>query len=80
MEIKEAYLSVYFGKNSDYYLDRWKEYKDGRKISFKPYAFLFGIFWFLYRKMYLIFLLIIVVLIVEGIVEDYILTELLKIK
>ncbi|MFN6943346.1 MAG: DUF2628 domain-containing protein [Cytophagaceae bacterium] len=80
MEITEEYLRAYFGKKSDYYLDKWNEYKNGKIISFKPYAFLFGLFWLLHRKMYKIALIVALVILVEGIIEDYLLTDIINIE
>ncbi|MBO9703188.1 MAG: DUF2628 domain-containing protein, partial [Sporocytophaga sp.] len=77
MEITEEYLKTFFAKNSDYYFDKWKEFKNGKIISFKPYAFLFGLIWFLYRKMYREVLLLLLVIFLEVILEEYLLSDVL---
>ena len=80
MEISEIHIKTFFGKNSDYYFDKWNEYKNGRIISFRPFAFLFGLFWFLYRKMYREGLLMGLLILIEGIIEEYILTDIFNIQ
>jgi hypothetical protein len=49
----EKYLKAYFLIQSDYYFEKYKSYKSGDKIIFNVWPFLFGIFWFLYRKLWL---------------------------
>ena len=46
-------FELYFQRNSAYYLDKLEKYKLGKKYSFNLFPFLFGFFWFLYRKMYI---------------------------
>ena len=53
MIIDEKYLIAYFGKQSEYYLEKYKSYKSGDKYSFSVWAFLVGVLWFLYRKLWL---------------------------
>ena len=43
----------FIGKSANFYIERWIRIEYGDKISFNFAAFLFGAFWFLYRKMYL---------------------------
>lgn len=44
---------LFVGKNADYYIQRWEEINtSGKKISWNWAGFLFGLFWFGYRKMY----------------------------
>lgn len=44
---------LFVGKNSDYYIQKWEEMEStGKKISWNWAGFLFGLFWFGYRKMY----------------------------
>ncbi len=49
---REIYLKAYFFIQPDYYLDVYKSYKAGEKFNFNIWPFLFGIFWFLYRKLW----------------------------
>jgi hypothetical protein len=65
-EITVEQLKAFFGNNAEYYYTRWQLCHEGRPITFKPWAFLFGIFWFLYRKMYFESLVIFLVLILQG--------------
>ena len=44
-------LRIFVGKNADYYISKWEEIAD-TKISWNWAAFLFGLLWFGYRKMY----------------------------
>ena len=70
MEITEAELGIFFGKNKAYYLGVWDRYQSGENLPFKPYAFLFGIFWFIYRKMYFEGLVIFLVSVLIGAIEQ----------
>mgnify|MGYP003671238285 CR=1 FL=1 len=45
-------LAAFVGENRAYYLEKWESLKNGSVLSFNFYAFLFGIAWLLYRKMY----------------------------
>lgn len=49
----EKYLNVYFGSQSNYYTNMYKEFLNGRKFTFNVISFFFGPFWFLYRKLYI---------------------------
>ncbi len=53
-EFDENIIKAFVQKNSDYYLNKWKLMATtGSKISWNWPAFLFGVFWLVYRKMYL---------------------------
>jgi Protein of unknown function (DUF2628) len=73
MEINEEYLVAFFGKNTDYYLHKWREWQQGRRISFNLAAFFAGLFWFVYRRMYRVAGLILLLVIVEAQVEQWLL-------
>jgi len=64
---------AYFQKSKSYYLNRLDWYLKGQKYSFNLFAFLFGLFWFMYRKMYLEAAVIFLAMIVEGFLESFIL-------
>ncbi|WP_207432095.1 DUF2628 domain-containing protein [Sabulibacter ruber] len=49
----EDYYRAYFGSDADYYLQKLTQYEAGVKITFNLGAFFFGIFWMLYRKLYI---------------------------
>ncbi|WP_181304100.1 DUF2628 domain-containing protein [Rufibacter sp. XAAS-G3-1] len=51
-EDQEEYYRAYFGTDADYYLRKLALYRAGTKITFNIGAFFFGLFWMLYRKMY----------------------------
>jgi len=68
---EETKLIHFFEKNSDYYLAKWKEFKTGKFYTFNLMAFLFGIMWFLYRKMYKEAGILSLIIIVETCVSLY---------
>ena len=61
MIIDDKYLIAYSGKQSEYYLEKYKSYKSGDKFSFSAWAFLVGVLWFLYRKLWFEALVIILI-------------------
>ena len=65
----------YFQKNKSYYSGKLEKYKSGQRFSFNVFAFFFGVFRFLYRKMYVEAIIIIFALILEGFLESIILTN-----
>lgn len=65
----EDYLRAYFVNQSDYYIERYKYYHAGHKFNFSIVIFLCGMFWFLYRKLYVEFGLILAVLFTLSITE-----------
>jgi len=60
---------AYFGRQSDYYLSKYKAYHAGDKFTFNIGAFFFGLFWFLYRKLFIEFWAIIGLVLVTSVVE-----------
>ena len=77
--IEERQLfETYFQRSSSYYIDRLLDYRAGKKITFNLYAFLFGILWLLYRKMYAHVGLLIAILFGLGILEELFLNDLDK--
>ena len=71
IELYEAF----FQKSKSYYTDKWTRFKTGQKFTFNVFAFLFGLLWFMYRKMYLEAALVFVVIIGEGFLEALILSN-----
>jgi hypothetical protein len=68
MIIDDKYLIAYFGKQSEYFLEKYESYKSGDKFSFSFWAFFAGVHWFLYRKMWFEAIVILLIyLIVERI-------------
>ena len=45
-------LRLFVGKNADYYIAKWEELGETQKVSWNWAAFMFGLLWFGYRKMY----------------------------
>jgi hypothetical protein len=68
----EAYYKAYFGQQSSYYLEKMEESANGKKNTFNIGAFFTGMFWLLYRKMYLYAIGITAALILLGYVEEFV--------
>ncbi|MCH5600741.1 DUF2628 domain-containing protein [Niabella ginsengisoli] len=64
---------TYFQNNKSYYIDKWAKFHAGQKISFNFFAFLLGLFWFMYRKMYIETAVLIIAIIIESGLETIIL-------
>src|SRR6185436_4922494 len=45
-------------------------YRNGQRFTFNIFAFLFGLFWFTYRKMYVEALIILLAIIGESFIEE----------
>ncbi|MNY11479.1 hypothetical protein D3C86_1445100 [compost metagenome] len=61
-------------------MEQLKYYEQGKKFRFSYSALIFGIFWFLYRKMYLEFFIIFIFYYLETILENSVLTKLIGIE
>lgn len=75
MELPENQVELFeafFQKNHSKYLDRLADYRDGKKFTFNVFPFLFGIFWFAYRKMYLESTILFVIIISESLLENFV--------
>ena len=59
------------GRNADYYLKRWAPVLLGRRrlCGFNPAAFVFGIFWFAYRKMYFMIVMVLFISVIMSPIE-----------
>jgi hypothetical protein len=62
----EKYLTAYFGRQSDYYLSEYKACHNGVKFSFNIGSFFGGLFWFMYRKLFLQLLIIVGIITAIG--------------
>lgn len=49
---ERSLYSTFYGKSDGYYMKCLYKIKEGHRLVFNIYAFLFGIFWLAYRKMY----------------------------
>ena len=76
MKHSEEHYRLFFRRKADYYLNILEEFDPGRKAVFNLYAFFFGFFWMLYRRMYLECLQLIIVIMGETILEQMILVSL----
>jgi len=61
-------------------MEQLKYYEQGKKFRFSYSALMFGVLWFLYRKMYLEFFIIFFVFCLETIFENLVLTKLIGIE
>ncbi len=61
---------IYLGEQANYYIPKWEKIQSGQIITFNIYAFFFGIFWMLYRKMYRTALVIGAIMFVQIIAEE----------
>ena len=60
---EEKYLKAFFGKSAEYYLTKYNEYHEKNTLfPFSVPAFFLNIFWFLYRKLYLEFFIIMIII------------------
>lgn len=73
--IEDEHAWVFFGKQSEYYLELWKLRQQGNYIHFNVAAFFLGFFWLGYRRMYLVLLLGVLALFGETLIEQSILGE-----
>lgn len=66
----EDELRQLVGKRADYYLGKWQTIEEtGNSAVFNIAAFFFGLFWMIYRKMYLYSFLAIILIVVVSSVE-----------
>jgi hypothetical protein len=70
------YYRAYFGKDSDYYLPIMRDFYHGKKFTFNVWAFILGLFWQLYRRLYLPILFFITVIIVQSVIQAAIISYL----
>lgn len=49
---EEENWQLFLGKKANDYIPIWKQIKQGKKVHFNIFAFLFWAFWLAYRKMY----------------------------
>jgi len=70
--MEEKYLEVYFDQQYDWYIERYRDFQTGRIFTFNIGSFLAGLFWFMYRKLYIQMAIIVASLIAFEFVEDVI--------
>lgn len=68
--------NTFVGAKMDYYIPKWVSLGDRGIISFNFAAFICGLFWMLYRKMYLYALFYGIILFAAGALEEIILETL----
>ncbi|MDH3593843.1 MAG: DUF2628 domain-containing protein [Rhodospirillales bacterium] len=69
--INEEELRAFIGPNAEGYLDKWRSIDYGRKskIAVNGLAGIFGPFWMVYRKFYLLLLAYLGVVVLQGTAE-----------
>jgi hypothetical protein len=67
----ERYLLAYFGKQSGYYLRCYQSFQSGHRFTFNIGAFFGGLFWVMYRKLFRQVLIMIAVIFVIALVEEF---------
>ena len=75
MSNQQQLYEDFFQKSNSYYLEQLKYYDEGKKFRFNYAALIFGLFWFLYRKMYLEFFIIFAFYYVETLFENTVLVK-----
>jgi hypothetical protein len=70
MNENEKYLRAYFGRNADYYLEKYRAFYAGRRFTFNIAPFFMGGLWFLYRKLWSESIIIILFMILTGMLEQ----------
>ena len=65
--------NLFIGKEATYYIPKWMNIKSGSMLSFNIAPFILGIFWMLYRKMYLASFIWMVILVISGFIEEEVL-------
>ncbi len=74
MNDNELY-EIFFSKRKEYYIEKLKLYGVGKRFTFNYAPLLFGIFWFLYRKMYIESLFIFIIMCAEINFENMVLIK-----
>ena len=71
MEVNEDECKAFIGKKADYYIEKWSLMEKAcSKISWNWGAFLLGLLWMLYRKMYFYSLIVLGIAIGQGIITE----------
>lgn len=58
-DLSEVYFNAFVGSNTDFYKSAFRKFNDGKEfLGVNPVCILFPIYWLIYRKLYLIALLL----------------------
>ena len=68
--IPEHYLRAYFGPQANYYISKYRQYREGDRYTFNISCFLAGVFWLLYRKMFIHFVVVVAAMFASGVLEE----------
>jgi hypothetical protein len=69
--MNKDFFEIFFGESGEYYLGKLDQNEQGKRINFNLPAFFFGIFWFLYRRMYLQAFIILAFIYIYSIIEQF---------
>jgi len=69
--LKTEYYEAYFGDECSYYLPVMIDFERGKKFTFNGWAFWLGMFWQLYRKLYVMILIFVIAVFVESTIENW---------
>lgn len=75
IENTTKYFEQFFGERKEYYFPKLIALDIGKKFSFNIGSFFFGIFWFLYHRLYLHSLIILLIAMVESKVRKMLLIK-----
>lgn len=70
MKHTEEHYRLFFGRNSDYYLEIVKKQNSNKNMPFSTVAFIFGLFWMLYRKLFRLLPFVFLLLLIEAVIEQ----------
>ncbi len=69
-------LRAFFGPQARYYLDVAQDFRDGVHFRYNVAAFFLGLFWMLYRKLYAVFTITALLVVLEQRLEEWLLPTL----
>lgn len=72
----DEHLRAFFGPQARYYLDVAQDFRDGVPFRYNIAAFFLGLFWMLYRKLYAVFVITALLVVLEQQLEQRLLPNL----
>lgn len=72
-EFPDSFWRAYFGREADYYMNQLAKLRGGQRLDFSLVAFLFGLAWMIYRKMYAVAFAALMIILLEGTLEEAVL-------
>jgi uncharacterized membrane protein YccC len=77
-EFPDSLWRAYFGRESDYYMNQLAKLRAGQRLDFSLVAFLFGLAWMIYRKMYAVAFAALMIILLESTLEEVV-SQLLRV-